>query len=37
MTGGLILTVLCLALMMSAISAVVSARILRRADPVELF
>lgn len=37
MTAGLILTVLALALMMAAISAVASARVLRRADPVELF
>jgi putative ABC transport system permease protein len=37
MTPALILTVLFLAVMMSCISAFVSARVLRRADPVELF
>ena len=37
MTPGLVLTVLLLALAMSAISALASARVLRRADPVELF
>jgi putative ABC transport system permease protein len=37
MTAGLVLTVLALALIMACVSAVVSARVLRRADPVELF
>lgn len=37
MTAGLILTVLALALIMAAISALSSARVLRRADPIELF
>jgi putative ABC transport system permease protein len=37
MTADLILTVLALALVMAGISALASARVLRRADPVELF
>ena len=37
MTVGLISTVLALALIMAGISALASARVLRRADPVELF
>jgi putative ABC transport system permease protein len=37
MTASLILTVLALALVMAGISALASARVLRRADPVELF
>lgn len=37
MTAGLILTVLALAMIMACASAMVSARVLRRADPVELF
>ena len=37
MTASLILTVLALALIMAAVSALASARVLRRADPVELF
>jgi putative ABC transport system permease protein len=37
MTPGLVFTVLMLALAMSCISALASARVLRRADPVELF
>jgi putative ABC transport system permease protein len=37
MTAGLVLTVFALALTMACVSAMASARILRRADPVELF